>query len=329
MGDVGGARIRQVAAVFAIVVGVLLIGFTFTEDLFGRSSDAQVVADHYRPLMSEAGLADLRSGFDALTAAGTELSSTAEPRLQAVLGMDDATFAAYRARELPGITAFDEQAPDVVALVEPVIGKMEASRTDYERADEIPISFLNLRSAPWLFLAVGLALVAVGVFALVRPGTLASAALLTVGLGIAAAPVVIGIPGKVDAAVRVTALGRIGLAPATGAKAVAATELFDGMVSDVHTSVEPAFASAGGPSFAAEFPTLAGFADEWERTTSAKSHALSDSQVELSDTFTNADKIPLEPIPWLFIAPGIVLAVLAGASLLPARRRIAVPAPAS
>ena len=59
-----------------------------------------------------------------------------------------------------------------------------------------------------------------------------------------------------------------------------------------------------------------------EQTTSAGSHALSDSQVALSATFANADRIPLRPIPWMFILPGLLLAVLARASLLPGRRSV-------
>ena len=133
--------------------------------------------------------------------------------------------------------------------------------------------------------------------------------------------------GKVDAAVRVTKLGRVGLAPATGQKAVGATKLFDGMASDVVTKLEPALAKASPTTgFARTFPVLASFADNWQRSTSAKSHALSDSQVALSSTFANADKIPLRPIPWLFIGPGLVLALLAGVTLVPERRRAVVDA---
>jgi hypothetical protein len=48
---------------------------------------------------------------------------------------------------------------------------------------------------------------------------------------------------------------------------------------------------------------------------------LSDSQVALSSTFANADRIPLRPIPWLFIAPGIGLTLAAGAALAMSTRR--------
>jgi len=328
---------RRIAAVLAIVVGFGLIGFTIVEQVFSRSQDAQTIADHYRGLMSADGLRDLSRGFAAVQAAGGELGTKALPRLQQSLAMDDAQFAAYVAREMPHVAQFDAQAPGIVNLVGPVIAQMQAERADYATADSIPAGFLPLSSAPWLFVAIGGALIAVGAFALARPGTAASVALAVVGLGIFLAPLVLGIPGKVDAAVRVTAIGRTGLAPATAQKAVAATNLFDGMVADVRSKLEPALAptldrqaraTEGHQQFARTFPTLAAFADEWVRSTSAKSHALSDSQVTLGATFANADRIPLEPIPWMFIIPGFVIAALAGSTLLPSRRSARAAAPA-
>jgi hypothetical protein len=50
---------RRVAAVVAVLVGITLIAFTFTEHLFSRSADAQTISNHYKPLMSSEGLADL------------------------------------------------------------------------------------------------------------------------------------------------------------------------------------------------------------------------------------------------------------------------------
>jgi hypothetical protein len=310
---------RRIAAWFAIALGLTLIAFTFGEHLVSRSRDAQKIADHYRPLMSERGLADLGNGFNAVKAAGAELDSRAEPQLQRALGMNDAEFDTYVTRTMPGIHAFDEQSPGVVALVEPVIGQMQAARADYVQASDIPTSWLPLSSAPWLFLGIGALLIVTGTIALVRPQPLAQVALLMIGLGLVVAPLVISIPTKVDAAVRVTKLGAVGLAPETGQKAVGATKLFDGMVADVQTKLEPALAQASPTTnFAYTYATLAGFSDTWQQSTSAKSHALSDSQVALSGTFANANRIPLRPIPWLFIIPGLVLAVLAGAALLPA-----------
>jgi hypothetical protein len=320
---------RRIVAGVAVLIGVMLAGFTASEHLFARSQDAQKIADHYRPLMSTQGLADLRSGFESVKSAGAELGTGALPRLQQALGLDQAQFDAYVAQNMPGIKAFTDQAPGVVALVDPVIGQMESARADYHRADQIPTSFLGLGSAPWLFLGIGSLLIAIGLWALLRPSLVPILALTIVGLGLVVAPLAVGIPGKVDAAVRVTKLGAIGLAPATGQKAVGATALFDGMAADVSAKLMPALAAAGdASSFAADFPALSTFTDNWQSSISAQSHALSDSQVALAGTFANAHKIPLRPIPWMFIVPGILLALLGAGSLAPRWRATPATTPA-
>ncbi|MGZ4700122.1 MAG: hypothetical protein ACXV98_02830 [Ilumatobacteraceae bacterium] len=306
------------------------MGFTFSEHVFSRSRDAQKIADHYRPLMSARGLADLRSGFESVKAAGAELGTSALPSLQRQLGLDKPQFDAYLAEQMPGIKAFSDQAPGVVALVDPVIGQMEAARADYHRADQIPTSFLGLTSAPWLFLGIGFALIVIGLWGLLRPSLRSTAALVVIGIGLAVAPIAIGIPGKIDAAVRVTRLGAVGLAPATGQKAVGATALFDGLANDVSTKLAPALATTSTQpnTFATEFPALATFTSSWQSSISAQSHALSDSQVALAATFANANKIPLRPIPWLFIVSGILLALLGVASVAPRWRTATAAVPA-
>ena len=83
---------RRLAAALAVLLGITLLGFTFAEHLFSRSEDAQTISDHYASLMSVSGLHGLRTGFDALQAAGAELGTKAEPRLQTALGMNDREF---------------------------------------------------------------------------------------------------------------------------------------------------------------------------------------------------------------------------------------------
>jgi len=220
---------RRVVAIVAVLVGIMLVGFTFSEHLFSRSRDAQKIANHYRPLMSAKGLAALSSGFESVKAAGAQLDTAALPRLQQQLGMTKSQFDADVAQNMPGIRAFNDQASGVVALVGPVINQMEAARADYHRADQIPAGFLGLTSAPWLFLGLGGLLILLGAWGSMRPSMRWSLTIASVGLALVVAPLIIGIPAKINAAVRVTQLGKIGLAPATGQKAVGATALFDGM----------------------------------------------------------------------------------------------------
>ena len=101
------------------------------------------------------------------------------------------------------------------------------------------------------------------------------------------------------------------------------------MAADVHTKLQPALErELGAGAFGQQFPELATWVDSWQGLISAQSHELSDSQVRFASTFANADKIPLEPIPWLFIVPGLALAILSGITLVPARHRAQAPTPA-
>jgi hypothetical protein len=315
---------RRVTAVVAVLAGLFLLGFTVSAHLFSRSRDAEKISDAYRPLMSAKGLGNLRHGFDAVKAAGAQLHDEALPQLRRNLNLSEPQFEAYVEKNMPGIDAFNRHAPGVVALVDPVIGSMEAARGDYHRADQIPTGFLPLSSAPWLFVGIGLALVALGAFTLVRPTVPAAALLALAGLALVVAPLVIGIPGKVDAAVRVTKLGAVGLAPATGQKAVGATALFDGMANDVSARLAPAL---GASDFRTAYPALASFTSNWQGGISKQSHALSDSQVALAPTFANANRIPLRLIPWMFILPGALLALFGVASIAPAWRAQPVRVP--
>jgi hypothetical protein len=312
---------RRIVAGLAVLAGVTLIGFTFAWRLFDRSTDAEKISDHYRSLMSPEGLAGLRTGLETVKAGGAELAGEALPELQRDLGMSDAEFAAYLGQQMSGVKAFTDNAPAAVALVDPVIGTMEAASADYQRADQIPIRALPLSSAPYLFLAVGAVLIAGGVVAWRRSGVLPTAALGLLGAALVLVPLAISLPGKIDAAERVSKVGRIGLAPATGERAVGATQLFDGAVSDVTTLLPEAFARARETSYAdaqaymaQRFPALTRFATDWQ-TLSGPSHELSDSQVALADTFANADRIPLGAVPWLFLVPGALLAIAAGTQL--------------
>src|SRR4051812_45058140 len=139
---------RRIVSVIAVASGVGLVVFMFVEHLPSRSQDAERVLAQYRQLMSGPGLADLRSGFNSVAAGGTELIAKAEPQLQRDLGMSDAEFASYVSKQIPGVAAFNTSGPKVVALVDPVITKMQAEQRDYHSADQIPIGALPMSSAP-------------------------------------------------------------------------------------------------------------------------------------------------------------------------------------
>src|SRR5205823_12126643 len=99
--------VRRIVGLIAVASGIGLVVFTFAEHVPSRSHDAERVSAQYRQLMSGPGLADLRSGFNSVAAGGTELITKAEPQLQHDLGMSDAEFASYVAKQMPGVAAFN------------------------------------------------------------------------------------------------------------------------------------------------------------------------------------------------------------------------------
>jgi hypothetical protein len=153
------------------------------------------------------------------------------------------------------------------------------------------------------------------------------ALLAIVGAALVVVPLAIELPDKIDAAERVSVVGRVGLDPATGERAVTATRLFDGAAADLSTALPVAYARATGTTveqaqarIAERFPAVTRFVDAWPAL-SGPSHELSDSQVALAGTFHDADQIPLGAVPWLFLVPGALLAAGAASALLVDRGR--------
>ena len=63
------------------------------------------------------------------------------------------------------------------------------------------------------------------------------------------------------------------------------------------------------------------FLDKWNASIFHGARALSLSQIQYMDEFHNADATPYRALPWLVIAPGVVLLVGAGIGFAGRRRR--------
>ena len=70
--------------------------------------------------------------------------------------------------------------------------------------------------------------------------------------------------------------------------------------------------AAFGTYLHTNYPALMKFLDKWDASIYKGARALSLSQVQYTDEFHNADATPYRALPWLFIAPGVVLLVGAG-----------------
>lgn len=74
--------------------------------------------------------------------------------------------------------------------------------------------------------------------------------------------------------------------------------------------------AALGTVVAQRFPATAKFLSDWTTTLRAKAFAIAASQQARVKDFAQANKIQFKALPWMLIAPGILLALLAFVALL-------------
>ena len=68
------------------------------------------------------------------------------------------------------------------------------------------------------------------------------------------------------------------------------------------------------------FPATMTFLDAWDTQMFQGAHDLSLSQIRYMDEFHNADATPYRALPWLVMAPGAVLVLVAGLGFIRSRR---------
>src|SRR5439155_6313351 len=71
------------------------------------------------------------------------------------------------------------------------------------------------------------------------------------------------------------------------------------------------------------FPDTMRFLDAWDATIYKGARDLSLSQIRFMDEFHNADATPYRALPWLVMAPGLLLVLGGGYELVGSRRKAA------
>ena len=71
------------------------------------------------------------------------------------------------------------------------------------------------------------------------------------------------------------------------------------------------------------FPATMKFLDKWDAGIYKGALKLALSQTEFRDEFSNADATPYKALPWIFMAPGVILLLGGGYTLWMERKRAA------
>ena len=313
------ARWRKGTAIVTIGVGLYIATLPFALSLFSRTRDAELISDRLQTLTNGAGLDQFEANLETLTGGGSELFATVIPRLEHDLHLTDAEFKSLVAQNYPHIALFLEHAPDVLAAVEPASRAVIAQRENIKAANSFPVASVPVTVGPWALLALGVGLMGAGVAMLMSPRVGPSVLVAVVGLGLVIGPLVLDWPHKTTAAEEVAKAARSPFSPATANYVVTEVNTLDAAIVEIRVALLPNIARQLNMNsdqmaqyLTTNFPAFSHLLDRWQNGMGASAHTRALQQIEFGDEFRNADATPYRALPYLVIAPGVVL--LAGAA---------------
>ena len=319
-------RTRRVASVAILAAGTYVLVLPFALSLFSRTSDANKLDHYYRPLMSDRGIDHFRSNLHTVDDGGKELFGVVLPQLKQTLGMNDSQFDTFVAQNDPHVSAFLRRAPDLLKYLNPATEAVLAQKKNFKDADRFPVSGVPVTDGPWALLGLGLVLIGLGLLVPSRVGWIATVLTLAIGAGLLAGPLTLGWFHETTAAEKVAHAARFPFSSVAANTVVDDINKLDAAFIEMRQSLFPALARQLGKSPAemeaflhTSFPATMAFLDAWDAQMRQGARELSLSQIRYMDEFHNADATPYRALPWLVMAPGLVLLLAAGAGLRPRR----------
>lgn len=312
---------RKAVATVAVVCGLGLLVVPFALSLFDRAPAGERVTNRFRETMSTRGLHELAGNFATMGALVDQFVHQTSPRLARQLHMDAGEYNAYVARQFPAVAAGVKGIPPLVAFVTPVAAQLEALHPQFASVDSLPFLGLPLTTVPWILLALGAALIGLGVaiWRATGPATLVCAAAL--GTAMLVLPLAFSYPRKAADARKVAAVVRVALSRQAASGAETANRLIDNMVTQVDTQMVPAVAQrlhvspgAFATSIATSYPAVTKGLAAWPAIKPGAVELVRRQVASVGDA-AEMNGLDFTPLPWYIIGPGIALLLTAGPAL--------------
>lgn len=173
--------LRRVAGGVVVVVGIILLITTFTNNLFKVGPAFEEMIDDFRPMLAEESIATAQADLAMLGEVGTEFETAIVPAMSQQLGMTPDEFMGFTAANFPDVANGVEALPTIVATFNGLVDTLDQQRELFDSADQIPTKDLPATTVPWGLALAGLALIVAGFF-LYKPGWLGLS--FTGGVGI-------------------------------------------------------------------------------------------------------------------------------------------------
>jgi len=327
-GSGAGGRARRMVSLIAVIGGLALIVFTFASASFLRTGDGERVLGRFATVTTAPGFAAFHAAYAETATAVDELVNKDYPRFARDFGMSTPQFDSFVRSNFSAVDYGVRTVDALPSLIDPVANGVAALPDGkFGPVYALPVKGVSLTAVPWLLLGLGALLVAGGVCVPRRRAAWPVAAVLVVGAAMVVVPLAISLPSKVSQTSRVIALASVGLSTNSATRSEQASYAADSMVRELHAGLLPAVAkrrsltpTALDQQLSAQSPALTRFLADWPKLAPAN-FAFAAAIRESVGEFAEAKRFPFESVPWLLIALGGLLVIVAGGALATTRER--------
>ena len=323
---------RKLCLFLVIVVGAFWIVGAFALEYPAKTQAVDDLTGALRPAFTDAGITQANSDLATATTFASDFQTKAVPALAQQLGITPDDFVTTVAMEYSVVGAGLQQLPEILRYFDGVRQTMAAQQPNFEQADAIPTRGLPNSTVHWLFVALGLGAVAIGVAGLATRGSTLPSAAAVLGVGVIATTLLLSVPAKTSAVDELTAAFRPVFTEQGAAQARAYVDTLEAMQQQLTTEALPAMAAmldvtpdqltatlaADAPTVAAglqQLPAILARIDALVTTVEANLHNF-----ELADSMPTRG-LPATAVTWQLGLPAGVLIVAGAAAAITTDRR--------
>lgn len=321
----GPGTVRKISAILVMLVGVVLIVITFTNNLFKVGPAFDSMMNDFRPMLEQSSIDTAKQDLTGLSAVGTEVQTKMMPAVATQLGMTTDQFSAMVNQQFPAVAAGLQAIPQAVPAFNGLMDTLEANQALFASADAIPTKDLPASSVPWALLGAGILSIIAGILIWVTPRAGAIVALV-LGAALVVLPLVMSLPQKAADADQLNKNLQPVYTQALIDQSKQTLSTLGAMGSEMQTKMLPALATQLkmtpdqlnaflGQNFPATAASLTGFSATMERFQTM----VTAFETNLAN-FDTLKSVKFVPIVWTMIGGGVVIFLLGGVALFAGRR---------
>lgn len=193
--------VRRIALVLILLAGVFWLASTFVLDYPGKTRGVDNLTDSFRSVFTDAGIQQAQADIATIDAFAAEFQSKAVPALATQLNMTPEQLVTALSAQYTDVGAGIQQLPTSLPYFDGLVSGLAAQQSNFQQADDIPMSSLPAATVHWLFIILGAVAIILALAGLLRPSRarLVLGVSAFVGLAVIAVSLVLSVPSKAQA----------------------------------------------------------------------------------------------------------------------------------